>query len=139
MQSSNASAPPVPVVFWVLWFALIMGLGMVTFVVGGGIPKGEDPGPAPLIVWVPAGAAFLSLVWRFLLLPRAKSLQAKLPLMIVGLALAEGCGMISLFVIARTHPATSLNLLVAAFVCMLLYAPVYASQRSVKEEGGYQR
>jgi hypothetical protein len=83
-------------VFWILWFALFNGLLIFMFMLGGGLPEGEN-------------------------------LEQLLPLMLVGMAFAEGVGIIGIFVVAKEFPETRLALFVTSVSAMLAYAPFYAN------------
>lgn len=116
-----------PVVFWVIWSAILSGLLIMQFFAGGGIPTGGGQGKEPAIYQVISlGIAAASLFVRFVIIPRLKGLEKKLPAMIVGLALAEGIGIIGMFAIPHQHASTRLFMLGTAIVCIVLSAPVYA-------------
>ena len=54
-----------------------------------------------------------------------KSLQAKLPIMIFGLALCEACGIIGIFVVDHQLPREQLLLFWMAVGGVLVSAPIY--------------
>jgi hypothetical protein len=116
-----------PVVFWVIWFAILSGLLIMQFFAGGGIPTGGGQGGEPAIYQVVTLAiAAAALFVRFVIIPRLKGLEKKLPAMIIGLALSEGIGIIGMFAIPQHHASTRVFMLGAAIVCIVLSAPVYA-------------
>lgn len=119
--------PPALLVFWILWFAILQGLVVIQFFVGGGIPKGEDLGSPPaLFVAIAGGLALGALVVRFVVIPKIRSVPNKLPAMIIGLALAEAVGLVGIFLIGREFPTTRLSLFVLAVCCIVSLAPIYA-------------
>ena len=123
--------PPQALVFWIIWFAILQGLVILQFFVGGGIPKGTDQGNPPLWVLVVAGGlALVALAIRFTVIPRIVSVAQKLPAMIVGLALSEGIGFLGMFGLGKEYPATQLVLLVMSICCIISFAPVYAKARA---------
>lgn len=127
----DASKPPTILVFWILWFAILQGLVIIQFFVGGGIPKGADQGNPP--VWVLAaagGLALVALAIRFTVMPKLRTLPKMLPAMIVGLALSEGIGMMGMFAVGKEFPATRLLLFGMAIGCIVSFAPVYAKPRA---------
>lgn len=69
--------------------------------------------------------ALLALVVRFLVLPRVHGPEKKLPVMLVGLALAEATGILGLFLVAREYPATKLTHFASAILTIVLFAPYY--------------
>jgi hypothetical protein len=126
MNPSSQTAP-MPVLFWVIWFAILSGLLIMQFFAGGGIPAGGGQGKEPVIYQVitllmAAAALFV----RFVIIPRLDGLKRKFPAMIVGLALAEGIGIIGMFAIPKERASTRLFMLGTAIVCIVLSAPVYA-------------
>lgn len=126
--------PPTSLVFWIIWFAILQGLVVIQFFVGGGIPKGEDLGDPPILfVTIAGGLALAALAIRFVVIPKIKSVPTMLQAMIIGLALAEAVGLVGMFLIGREFPATRLSLFVLALCCIVSLAPIYAKPR--KEEG----
>ncbi|QTN31583.1 hypothetical protein HZ994_04335 [Akkermansiaceae bacterium] len=118
--------PPVPFVFWIIWFAILNGLFIILFFAAGGIPEGTNEGETPMgLVLVAMALAAVSMAIRFLLIPRIKDLAKLLPAMVVGLALAEAIGMIGMFVIPKNLPQTQIALFVTSVSAVLAYAPFY--------------
>lgn len=140
MQTNQTPLKPAtPLTVWILWFAILQGLGLIVFFVGGGIPSGPDRTPAPILfVGLATALVFLSLAVRFFVLPRIGTLQKKLPALLVGLALAEGAGFVAIFMIPAASPHTKLWMLAASFVTLLLHAPVYAKDTPLTSDS-YQR
>ena len=119
------------IVFWVIWFAILQGLLIIQFFVGGGIPKGSDQGGPPMLFLAIAGGMALAvLVIRFLWIPRIKLVPLKLPAMIVGLALSDGIGLLGIFALDRGFQATKLILMLISIGCIISLAPVYAMSRT---------
>jgi uncharacterized membrane protein len=126
----NSIKPPTVMVFWIIWFAILQGLVVIQFFVGGGIPEGADQGDPPMWALAAAGAlALAALAIRFTVIPKIQSVPKKLPLMIVGLALSEGIGFLGMFSVGKEFPTTRLSLLVLAICCIVSLAPVYAKER----------
>lgn len=126
----NVVKPPAVMVFWIIWFAILQGLVLVQFFVGGGIPNGEDQGNAPVWVMAVAGClALVALAIRFTLIPRLTSFQKLLPAMIVGLAFSEAIGFLGMFVLGEEFPATRLSLFVLSICCIVSLAPLYAKSK----------
>lgn len=131
MNSQQGSpVPPQALVFWIIWFAILQGLVIIQFFVGGGLPKGADQGNPPLWVLVVAGSlALVALAIRFTVIPRIVSVTQKLPAMIIGLALSEGIGFLGMFGVGKEFPTTRLVLFVMAICCIISFAPIYAKPR----------
>jgi drug/metabolite transporter (DMT)-like permease len=131
MDSQNPPKPPTILVFWIIWFAILQGLVVIQFFVGGGIPKGADQGNPPGWVLAAAGGlALAALAIRFTVIPKIQPVPRKLPLMIIGLALSEAIGFLGMFLVGKEFPTTRLSLLVLAIACIVSLAPVYAKERA---------
>jgi hypothetical protein len=116
-------------VFWIIWFAILNGLFILLFLAAGGIPKGVNEGEAPWGVVVVAGMlAAVSMAIRFLHIPRISEPAKLLPAMIVGLAMAEGIGIIGMFLVGKELPQTRLALFFTAVSVVVVYAPFYVHQ-----------
>lgn len=126
--------PPITLVFWIIWFAILNGLLMTQFLVAGGIPKGSDESSPPMLyLWLAGGLALAALTVRYMLIPQLKQLPQKLTAMIVGLALSEAIGLSGMFVVGKEFPATQQLFFVVSIGCIVSFAPVYARKR---EENG---
>lgn len=120
-------SPPTVLIFWIVWFAILQGLVLIQFFVGGGIPKGADQGDPPTLSLAIAGAlAFASLAIRYMVIPKIRTVSKLLPAMIIGLALAEAVGFVGIFLVGKEFPSTRLGLFVLALCCIISLAPVYA-------------
>ncbi|RYD20268.1 MAG: hypothetical protein EOP88_15755 [Verrucomicrobiaceae bacterium] len=119
--------PLLPIIFWIIWFAILNGLVMIQLFAGGGIPKGGDQVGHPVVVLaIVSGLALVALAIRFVVIPQIGDVVKKLPAMIVGLALSEGIGIVGMFVVGKEFPDTKQALFVSAIVCILSFAPFYA-------------
>lgn len=122
-------------VFWGLWFAIFNGLFILMFVAGGGWPSGANVGNPPTWMVVAPGVAIVAaLAVRFLVIPRISNHMIMMPVMIVGLALAEAVGIIAIFVVGREFPETRSALFVASVFAVVLFAPFYASTHVEKRK-----
>lgn len=133
--SPNTSPKQAKIVMWVIWFAILQGLFIIRIFAAPKAAAPEEALPLELtaIAYVGITAAAISMIIRWLVIPKftdfqsasLTKLQSILPLMIIGLAMAEGCGILSMFVIPSTH-VDERNLLFAISVaCVILSAPVY--------------
>lgn len=114
---------------------------MLQFLIGHGLPQGVDQGQAPLpFVGIAIVTATLSFAMRMLVLPRMQDLVKKLPMMIVGLALAETTHFLGMFLIGEKFPQTQLALFVVSVLCTLVHAPIYAKPAGQEESSfGYRK
>lgn len=121
-----SQSPPIQLTAWILWFAILTGFLIIQVILGGGLPSGSNDGtPPPLQQYLPAVPAFLALVVRFLVIPRISSPQAKLPVLLVGLALAESTGLLGIFFVEKTYASTQLTFFILAILAILAMAPIY--------------
>lgn len=107
-------------VWWIIWFTLIGGLTMIYFTIPltRGVPRSNHPiaeyfGFAPL---------FLSIVLRWFVMPRFKEAQKIFVIFILGLALAEGCGILGIFLGGPYRD----ELFVLSLFGMAQYVPFFA-------------
>ncbi|MGL4399632.1 MAG: hypothetical protein ACRCXD_07165 [Luteolibacter sp.] len=125
----DSPAPPTFLIFWIVWFAILQGLVLIQFFVGGGIPKGVDQGDPPTLFLVIAGVlALAALTIRFTVIPKIKTAPKLLPAMIIGLALSEAVGFVGIFLVGKEFPTTRLGLFVLALCCIASLAPVYVKK-----------
>jgi hypothetical protein len=83
--------------WWIVWGASLVSLGLLSLVFGRGrlLPPAPAANPLPnLVGLVPL---FVSIIIRWLVLPRYNDLKAAFPLFVFGVALAGGCGVLGLF------------------------------------------
>jgi hypothetical protein len=83
--------------WWIIWVAALVGLGLAYLVLARGRTMPVSPTANPfgnLVGFVPL---FVSIIIRWLVLPRYRDLRLAFPLFIIGLALAESCGVLGIF------------------------------------------
>jgi magnesium-transporting ATPase (P-type) len=111
-------------IWWILWAGVLAGLCLIFVFL-----TRNKPLPAPsaselrfnLIGFVPL---FLSIVIRWLVLPRYTDPQRALVVFICGLALAEGCGLLGIFIGGPYRDA----LFVLGVLGIAQYVPFYAKK-----------
>lgn len=131
MLPQKTSAPKLAI-FWIIWFAIMNGLFVMLFLVGGGIPKGSNVGQPPTwIIGACAALAVFAIAIRFLVIPKIKQLSQLLPAMILGLAFAEAVGILAIFILGKEFPETRLNLFLTSVFTVLVYAPSYATNLAI--------
>jgi hypothetical protein len=84
-------------IWWIVWTAILAGLVVIYLFLGRGPVKAAETGDmlVNLLGLVPL---FVSIVIRWLVLPRYDDLTRAFPVFIVGLALAESCGVLGIFI-----------------------------------------
>ena len=85
------------IIWWSIWGGVLAGLFLVYLALGRAAPKPLAPGANPFIGVVGLVPLFVSIVIRWLVLPRFTDLKQAFPLFIVGLALADACGFLGIF------------------------------------------
>lgn len=118
----NDQKTPPWVVWWVLWAAMQAGVFVFYYVLGGSVgPAGAQAADSPL--WRAACVPFgVSVVIRWLLLPRVRSAAAALPLFVVGVGLAEACCFLGLFI----FPQHKQDLFLVSVLGIAQFVPVFA-------------
>lgn len=101
MASDRRLTPPMPSAIkrlsWFLWFALLAALGVLYAALGRRPVPADLPAAESLTGLVALIPLFLSIVIRWLMLRRATHPRRAFALYVVGLALAEMCGLLGLF------------------------------------------
>lgn len=100
------------------------------FLIGGGLPSGTDIGQAPpLQQYLPIAPALLSLVIRFVVIPRIASPHMKLPAMLFALGLAEATGLLGIFLVGKDYGATKLTHFILSVLAIVALAPIYLKSK----------
>lgn len=128
-NSNSPSAKPVPVVVpWILWFAILMGYMMLTFLMGGGIPWGGNPagGSVSPIVYLCVLMVFIACGVRWFLIPRLVGKAELIPALIVGLAISEASGLLGIVMVPKEEIGTRMVIWFPAFFSILQFIPIFA-------------
>ncbi|RXK53743.1 hypothetical protein ESB00_18835 [Oleiharenicola lentus] len=110
-------------VWWIVWAAVLVGLLVIYFALGRG-PIKPTPDKDVLKHLIGLVPLFVSIVIRWLVLPRFDSLPRAFPLYIVGLALAESCGILGLFLGGPFRD----DLFVLGVLGVTQFVPIFARQ-----------
>lgn len=126
------SARPPLLVWWLLWAATLGGLGLLwLFVARGHAPAAAGADPlAHLAGFVPL---FVSIILRWLVLPRYSDGGRALVVFIVGLALAEAGGLLGLFLGGPWRD----DLFLLAVLGVAQFAPFYAARLHEPKATGF--
>jgi hypothetical protein len=121
-KMTNQAKQPL-IVWWILWAAFQSGIFFIYYYLR--TPGGRGPSGAESAVWL-AGAVpmFLSLVVRWVVLPRVQNGQIAFPLFIIGIALAEATCFMGLFI----FPAQRLALFILSAAGIFQFIPIYAGR-----------
>ncbi|MDX1679095.1 MAG: hypothetical protein R3242_00055 [Akkermansiaceae bacterium] len=118
---------------WIIWFFILSGLFVIALVMAPELKTVEKlagPMQFPPLALIGIAAVLLGLIMRFVVVPSCKTLQTKLPFMIAGLALCEGCGFIALFVLNDELVQLRGLLFWLSIASVVLSAPLYARAKS---------
>jgi len=127
-QQHNIQTCP-PFIFWILWGSIFSGLFMMNFLIGSGISSDGDAGGAPVIpIVISLIVIVISILVRFFILPNSKSKQSLLMIMIIGSALAEGAGILSIVTIGDSFPIIQRVIFFGSVLGVALYIPFYANK-----------
>jgi hypothetical protein len=130
-MSAATKPPPKPIVFWVIWAAILSGLPMIYLFLGqsGASGAGSPPsntGGFPLGLVAALPPLLCSIIVRWAVLPRMEQAAKALVIFVMGLALAESCGIIGI-ILGGEHK----NLFfLAGILAVLQYIPLFASRFS---------
>ncbi len=83
-------------VWWIIWVSILVGLMVVYAFLGRGPVKPAAVGDL-LVNLSGVVPLFVSIVIRWLVLPRFTDIKLAFPMFVTGLALAEGCGILGIF------------------------------------------
>jgi len=117
------------IVMWILWFAMLQGVFIIQWVLGKGIPGGDNiEAPMAAWLWVLCFAPILVATGiRWGVIPKLKLPQQQIVAMIVGLSLSEAPVFFSLFLVGPDYPQNQLAVLMVAVVSLIQFAPSYAT------------
>jgi hypothetical protein len=89
--------PPTALIEWLLWTALITGMLVLYITLGVTVTPPPEQTSASMVSYAGLLPLTLSCVVRWVLLPRITNRKKRLPIFIVGMAMAEGSGLLALF------------------------------------------
>lgn len=119
-----AIKPPLLLIWWIIWAAIIAGLTALYFTLG------QRPSPTHddiiVIRYLPLAPLALAVVVRWLILPRFSERLRAFPIFIIGVALAESCGILGIFLV----PDLAATYYVLALFGLIQFAPIIAARYS---------
>ncbi len=124
-------APKSPkMVLWIVWYVLLSGCFIYPFILGNGWPSGANGlGTVPLFTYLLAyGSIFVSLIIRWVILPRFHSFSQVLTSMIIGMALAEAVVFYGLFLVGSEFPETQMQFYLLGIFGVAQFAPIFAGK-----------
>ena len=119
-------------IFWMIWGSILAGLVVIYAVLGQGPVKPVVAADLPVNL---AGIVplFVSIVIRWLVLPRCQGFSRVLPIYIVGLALAEACGLLGIFLGGPYRE----SLFVLGVLGVTSYAPLFVKRLLEPKGSGF--
>jgi hypothetical protein len=120
-------------IWWILWATILSGLCLVYLFLGRTRPLPKPSASELLTNLVGFVPLFLSVVIRWLVLPRYTDPTRALVVFIVGTALAEGCGMLGIFLGGPYRDA----LFLLGVLGVTQYMPFYAKRLYEPKGSGF--
>lgn len=109
-------------IWWIIWGSILFGLIMLYLLLGRRPQVPPAPGANPFANLVGFVPLFVSIVIRWLALPRSAAPGTALVMFILGLSLAESCGILGLFLGGPYRE----DLFILGVLGVVQYAPFYA-------------
>ncbi len=119
MSIETTKGPPV-VIWWIMWAAITIGLVAIYATLAA--PLRAEPLQA--LRHLPLLPLLLSSGLRWIVLPRMSDRLRAFPIFIVGLAMAEACGLLGLFLI----PEMKQTYFTLSLIGLLQYMPFFAGR-----------
>ncbi len=119
-------------VWWIIWASILSGLIIIYLLLGRGPVKPAETSDL-LVNLSGVIPLFISIVIRWLVLPRYDSLQKAFPIFIAGLALADGCGILGIFLGGPFRD----DLFVLGVLGVAQFVPLFAKQLLEPKGSGF--
>lgn len=119
-------------IWWIIWGAVLGGLVLLYVFLGRGPVEPVTETGDLLFNLVGLVPLFVSIVIRWLVLPRFNDLKRAFPIFIAGLALAEACGILGIFLGGPFRD----DLFVLGVLGVLQFVPVSVGRMTRPTEGG---
>jgi hypothetical protein len=84
-------------IWWIIWTAVLSGLVVIHYFLGRGPVPEAVPGGNPFVHLIGLVPLFVSIIIRWLVLPRSAAPGPAFVMFIIGLSLAEACGIMGIF------------------------------------------
>ena len=119
-------------IFWIIWGSILAGLIVIYVFLG------QKPVKPVVAADLPVNLAgivplFVSIVIRWLVLPRCRDFTRVLPFYVVGLALAEACGLLGIFLGGPYRE----SLFVLGVLGVTSYVPLFAKRLLEPKGSGF--
>ena len=111
-------------IWWIIWAATLTGLGMIYLLLVQGKPLPPASAENPLRGLIGFVPLFVSIVIRWLVLPRLTEPARAFVFFIAGVALAEACGLLGIFLGGPYRD----SLFVLGVLGVTQYVPFYAKK-----------
>ena len=125
MQNEMMRSPD-QLIAWVIQGAILMGLFVLQFFIGGGIPTGDQmENPPTVMSLICIACVAIGTLIRWLVIPKLNEKPKLLRAMVVGLALSQGSGLMQIFLLGKEYPDTQKLIFVLAVLGVVQFAPTY--------------
>lgn len=122
-MENRANNSPV-LVWWIIWAAILAGLIMINFFLQPPAEISEGNGAPASIGYIGLAPLLLSFVLRWFVLPRQRHAGPALVVFIIGVAMAESCGILATF-LGGKHGGT---FFVLGVLGVLQWMPMFAQR-----------
>jgi hypothetical protein len=120
-------------IWWIVWGAVLCGLVAIYLLLGRAPAKAPVAGENPLTGLSGLAPLFVSIIIRWLVLPRFSDLKRAFPMFIAGLALAEACGLLGIFLGGVYKD----DLFLLGVLGIIQYVPLFAKQYLQPKGSGF--
>ena len=121
------------IVWWIIWAAMLVWLCALYFFLGRGPLAPLAPGANPFANLVGFVPLFVSIIIRWLVLPRSTGPKAAFVMFIAGISLAEMCGMMGIFLGGPYRE----DLFILGVMGVTQYVPLYARKLFEPKGSGF--
>lgn len=122
----NPAARPAILIWWVIWAGIVSALLAIYFVLGraASLPAAAATIDPDSVILLGLGPFLISFALRWVVMPRLRTAQQALVVFVIGLALAESCGFIGVFLGGDLREP----LFALGFIGVLQWVPVFVRQ-----------
>ena len=120
-------------IWWAIWGSLLFGLVNIYVLLGRAPAKAPVAGENPLTGLIGLAPLFVSIIIRWLVLPRLSGVRQALPMFVIGIALAESCGILGIFL----GGAYKDDLFLLGVLGVTQYVPFFAKQYLEPKSSGF--
>lgn len=107
-------------IWWIIWFSVLSSLLVIHLI----LPAQNVPPSTGVLTYLPLLPFFLGLAVRWMVLPRLRAKEHAIVAFVLGLALCESCGLLSIFL----TPEMRMTYMALAVFGVLQFIPLFAGR-----------